>query len=249
MSETQLPLLRTEGFHKTFGPVVALSDISMDVRAGEVMCLLGDNGARKSTLIKILSGVHTPDRGNYFVQGEKVHFSTPKDALDHGISTVYQELAIVPLMSVARNFFLGSEPTVGRGLLRRLDMAFAHRTVSEELAKMGVHLEDTSRPAWTLSGGERQSLAIARSIYFGAKVLILDEPTSALGVKEVAVVLEYIDKARSQGLGVILVTHNPNHAYDIGDRFTILHHGENYGTFGKDEMSLDQMVAMMGGLA
>lgn len=247
MTHSDLLLLETLGIYKSFGNILALRDISIQVYGGEVLCLLGDNGAGKSTLIKILSGVYSQHKGSYFVQGEKVRFNSPRDALNRGIATVYQELAIIPLMSVTRNFFLGSEPTKGKGLFRRLDMKLANRVTREELAKMGVHLEDARRPAGTLSGGERQCLAIARSMYFGAKILILDEPTSALGVKEVDVVLNYIGEARSRGLGVILVTHNPNHAYSIGDRFTILTHGWSYGTFLKEDISFDEMIAMMGG--
>ena len=161
----------------------------MTVYAGEVMCLLGDNGAGKSTLIKILSGVHQPSEGEYLVEGKQVHFSSPRDALAAGIATVYQDLAMIPLMSVSRNFFLGSEPQVGWGPFRRFDFETADRVTREELSKMGIQIRDTEQAVGTLSGGERQSVAIARAVYFGAKVLILDEPTAALGVKEAGVVL------------------------------------------------------------
>jgi simple sugar transport system ATP-binding protein len=212
-----------------------------------VMCLLGDNGAGKSTLIKTLSGVHRPDAGEYLVEGKPVHFSSPRDALDHGIATVYQDLAMIPLMSVTRNFFLGSEPTVGRGPLRRFNVPFARRTVREELGKMGIDVRDPDQPVGTLSGGERQSVAIARAVYFGAKVLILDEPTSALGVKQAATVLRYVAQARARGIAVILITHNPHHAYPIGDRFTILKRGRTLGTYTKKELPRDEMIRMMSG--
>jgi simple sugar transport system ATP-binding protein len=224
-----------------------LKDISMSVRAGEVMCLLGDNGAGKSTLIKILSGVHQPSEGEYLFNGQPVHLNSPRDALALGIATVYQDLAMIPLMSVSRNFFLGSEPTKGWGPVRRFDVKTADRVTRDELAKMGIHIRDTEQAVGTLSGGERQSVAIARAVYFGAKVLILDEPTAALGVKEAGVVLRYIAQARARGLGVIFITHNVHHAYPIGDRFTLLNRGRSYGTFAKTEVSREEVVAMMAG--
>jgi len=232
---------------KYFGRVIALEDISMGVRPGEVMCLLGDNGAGKSTLIKILSGVHRPDKGKMFIEGEEVTFGSPRDALDKGIATVYQDLAMIPLMGIARNFFLGREPMKGVGPLKRFDVSMAERVAREQLQKIGINVRDTVQPVGTLSGGERQSVAIARAAYFGAKVLILDEPTSALGVKEAGTVLRYIAQARDEGLGVIFITHNVYHAYPVGDRFTILNHGHSYGTFDKGDISRDEVVAMMAG--
>ncbi len=241
------PLLEVDNITKYFGTVIAMKDISMSVRAGEVMCVLGDNGAGKSTLIKTLSGVHQPSEGRYLIEGEEVRLSSPRDALSRGIATVYQDLAMIPLLSVWRNFFLGSEPTRGWGPWRRFDVDFAQRTSREELQKMGIDIRDTAQPVGTLSGGERQSVAIARAVYFGAKVLILDEPTSALGVKQAGVVLRYIVQARARGLGVIFITHNPHHAYPVGDRFTILNRGRSYGTFNKAELSRDELVQMMAG--
>jgi simple sugar transport system ATP-binding protein len=241
------PLIEVQHISKYFGHVIALNDISMSVSAGEVMCLLGDNGAGKSTLIKILSGVHQPSEGRYLVEGKEVHFTSPRHALNAGIATVYQDLAMIPLMSISRNFFLGAEPQTGWGPLRRFDVAYADRVTREELAKMGIHVRDTAQPVGTLSGGERQSVAIARAVYFGAKVLILDEPTAALGVKEAGIVLRYIAQARARGLGVIFITHNPHHAYPIGDRFTLLNRGRSYGTFTKAEVSREEIVEMMAG--
>lgn len=241
------PLLEVQHVSKYFGQVIALKDISMSVSAGEVMCLLGDNGAGKSTLIKTLSGVHQPSEGRYLVEGKEVRFTSPRDALNAGIATVYQDLAMIPLMSISRNFFLGSEPKKGWGPLSRFDAAYADRVTREELAKMGIHVRDTAQPVGTLSGGERQSVAIARAVYFGAKVLILDEPTAALGVKEAGIVLRYIAQARARGLGVIFITHNPHHAYPIGDRFTLLNRGHSYGTFTKAEVSREEVVEMMAG--
>ncbi|HET8910825.1 MAG TPA: ATP-binding cassette domain-containing protein [Ktedonobacteraceae bacterium] len=242
-----VPLLEVQDVSKYFGTVVALQDISMQVRAGEVMCLLGDNGAGKSTLIKILSGVHRPSIGHYLVEGKEVNFTSPRDALNVGIATVFQDLAMIPLMGISRNFFLGAEPTKGWGPLRRFDLEFANRVTREELARMGINVRDISQPVGTLSGGERQSVAIARAVYFGAKVLILDEPTAALGVKEAGIVLRYIAQARARGLGVIFITHNPHHAYPIGDYFTLLNRGHSMGTFAKSELSREELVSMMAG--
>ena len=219
------PLLEVQNVSRYFGCVIALKDVSMTVYPGEVMCLLGDNGAGKSTLIKILSGVHQPSEGGYLVEGNEVHFTSPRDALAAGIATVYQDLAMIPLMSVSRNFFLGSEPKIGWGPFRRFDVKAADRVTREELPKMGIQIRNTDQAVGTLSGGERQSVAIARAVYFGAKVLILDEPTAALGVKEAGVVLRYIAQARARGLGVVFITHNVHHAYPIGDRFTLLNRG------------------------
>jgi len=245
--QTATPLIEVRSISKYFGSVIALKDISMHVGAGEVMCLLGDNGAGKSTLIKTLSGVHQHDEGKMLCEGEEVRFSSPRDALDRGIATVYQDLAMIPLMGISRNFFLGREPTKGFGPLKRYDGAFADRVTREQLSGMGIDIRDPSQPVGTLSGGERQSVAIARAVYFGAKVLILDEPTSALGVKEAAVVLRYIAQARDRGLAVIFISHNVHHAYPVGDRFTILNRGQSYGTFDKAEVSREEVVTMMAG--
>ncbi len=241
------PLLEVRSVSKYFGSVIALKDISMAVNAGEVMCLLGDNGAGKSTLIKILSGVHRPDEGEYLVGGKLVAFTSPREALDHGIATVYQDLAMVPLMSVTRNFFMGREPTVGRGPLRRFDIHSADDIARHEMAKIGIDVRDPSQAVGTLSGGERQCLAIARAAYFGAKVLILDEPTSALGVNQASIVLRNIARAKARGLGVILITHNVHHAFPVGDRFTMLNRGRSLGTFAKGEISREEVLGMMAG--
>lgn len=244
---TETALIEIQNIKKFFGNVIALNGVSMKVHAGEVMCLLGDNGAGKSTLIKTLSGVHQQSEGDYFVEGKKVTFSSPRDALDRGIATVYQDLAMIPLMSIARNFFLGSEPTKGIWPFKQFDIEKASRVAREEMGKMGIDIRDPSQPVGTLSGGERQCVAISRAVYFGAKVLILDEPTAALGVKQAGVVLKYVTQARARNLGVIFITHNPHHAYLVGDRFTILKRGRTYGTFTKDEMSREEMVRMMSG--
>jgi simple sugar transport system ATP-binding protein len=247
MNQTEPALIEVVNISKYFGNVIALEDVSMAVRPGEVMCLLGDNGAGKSTLIKTLSGVHWPDSGTMLLDGEEVALRSPRHALLLGIATVYQDLAMIPLLSIARNFFLGSEPTKGFGPFRRFDVATADRISRHELQRMGIQVRDTSQPVGTLSGGERQSVAIARAVYFGARVLILDEPTAALGVKEAGIVLRYIAQARARGLGVVFITHNVHHAYPVGDRFTILNRGRNMGTFDRTQISRDELVTMMAG--
>jgi simple sugar transport system ATP-binding protein len=240
-------LLAAEGLTKRFGGVTALEDVSMRVHAGEVVCVLGDNGAGKSTLIKTLSGVHPPDSGRLLVSGEEAHFGSPRDALARGIATVYQDLAMVPMLSLVRNFFLGAEPTRGPWPFRRMDMRAADRIVRAELDAMGIRVRDTGVPVSALSGGERQALAIARAIHFGARVLILDEPTSALGVRQAGIVLRNVLAARARGCGVLLITHNPHHAHLVGDTFTILCRGRCEGTFKKSEIAVDELVRHMAG--
>jgi simple sugar transport system ATP-binding protein len=241
------PLLEIRGVSKYFGSVISLNDISTTVRAGEVTCVLGDNGAGKSTFIKILAGVYQPDAGELLMDGQQVHFNSPRQSLDAGIATVYQDLAIVPLMAIWRNFFLGSEPTKGWGPFRRFDMDKAKEVTRKEMAAMGIDIRDPEQPVGTLSGGERQSVAIARAVHFGARVLILDEPTSALGVKQAGVVLKYIVQARDRGLGVIFITHNPHHAYPVGDRFVLLKRGRSLGDFAKSEISRAELTGLMAG--
>jgi len=241
------PTLEIENIAKFYGNINALQDITTSVDAGKVTCVLGDNGAGKSTFIKILAGAHRQSEGTIRMDGEEVNFNSPRDALAKGIATVYQDLAMVPLMSVWRNFFLGAEPTKSFGPFRWIDVDTAKRVAKEEMAKMGIDIRDTEQPVGTLSGGERQSVAIARAAYFGAKVLILDEPTSALGVKQSGVVLKYIVAARQRGLAVIFITHNPHHAWPVGDRFMILNRGRSLGNFAKDEITRDELVTMMAG--
>jgi simple sugar transport system ATP-binding protein len=241
------PLLAAEGLSKSFGEVSALEGVSMSVRAGEVLCVLGDNGAGKSTLIKALSGVFPPDRGRLLVNGQEARLTSPRAARSLGIATVYQDLAMVPMLSIARNFFMGAEPTRGVWPFRWFDVRAADAIVRAELDKMGIRVRDTAQPVGTLSGGERQSIAIARAVYFGARVLILDEPTSALGVKQAGVVLRYIAQARERGCGVILVTHNPHHAWLIGDRFLVLSRGSSQGIFSRSAISLEELTRLMAG--
>jgi simple sugar transport system ATP-binding protein len=239
-------LLQVEGISKYFGNVVALNDVSAHVNAGEVTCILGDNGAGKSSFIKIVSGVHQSDEGRMLVDGDEVRFNSPRDARARGIATVYQDLAMCPLMSIWRNFFLGEEPTTW-GPLRRLDVKFAKTKAREQMGQMGIDVRDPEQPVGTLSGGERQAVAIARAIYFGARVLILDEPTSALGVKQAGIVLRYVLQARDRGVGVIFITHNPHHAFPVGDHFILLNRGRVIGDYKRGSVTREELVRQMAG--
>ena len=240
-------IIEVRDIAKSYGRVHALQGITTRVCAGEVTCVLGDNGAGKSTFIKILAGAHEHSSGELVIDGVSRQMNNPRQALALGIATVYQDLAVVPLMPVWRNFFLGSEPTKGWGPLRRMDIDLMRRTTKSELAAMGIDLRDVDQPIGTLSGGERQCVAIARAVHFGARVLILDEPTAALGVKQSGVVLRYIAKARERGLGVVFITHNPHHAYPVGDRFMLLRRGTSLGDFAKSEITLAELTDMMAG--
>jgi simple sugar transport system ATP-binding protein len=241
------PILKMTDVGKSYGNVHALRGVSLTVRQGEITCVLGDNGAGKSTLIKVIAGLHQHTEGSMEMTGEEVRFSSPREALDRGIATVYQDLALVSLMSVWRNFFLGSEKTLGRWPFRRLDAAQMRATADEQLQRMGIEVGDVDRPVGGLSGGQRQCVAIARAMYFGAKVLILDEPTAALGVKQSGVVLKYIAKARDEGLGVIFITHNPHHAYLVGSHFVILNRGLVSLDKPRADIGLDELTNEMAG--
>ncbi|MFF8946878.1 ATP-binding cassette domain-containing protein [Streptomyces sp. NPDC014864] len=241
------PVVELRGAGKSYGNIRALHGVDLAVRPGRVTCVLGDNGAGKSTLIKIISGLHRHSEGEFLVDGEPVRFSTPREALDRGIAAVYQDLATVPLMPVWRNFFLGSELTKGPWPVRRLDIARMKRTADEELRDMGIVLNDLEQPIGTLSGGQRQCVAIARAVHFGARVLILDEPTAALGVKQSGVVLKYIAAARDRGLGVVFITHNPHHAYMVGDHFSVLRLGTLELSAERSEIGLEELTNHMAG--
>ncbi len=232
---------------KHFGSVIALNGVSISVNAGEVLCLLGDNGAGKSTLIKTLAGVHKPTSGSILLEGEQVVFNSPRDALDRGIGTVYQDLALVHLMSVTRNFFMGREITKGWGPFKQFDWQKCNRIVKQKMLDMGIDIRDPSQPVGTMSGGERQCVAIARAIDSGAKVLILDEPTAALGVRQSATVLQLVVRARARGLAVILITHNVHHAYPIANKFVLLNRGQSMGQFDKQQVSREDILNMMAG--
>jgi simple sugar transport system ATP-binding protein len=245
--EKDAPIVELRGAGKSYGNIRALHGVDLKVFPSQVTCVLGDNGAGKSTLIKIISGLHQHTEGEFLVDNDPVRFSTPREALDRGIATVYQDLAVVPLMPVWRNFFLGSEMTKGPWPIRRLDIEKMKKTADEELRNMGIVLDDLEQPIGTLSGGQRQCVAIARAVYFGARVLILDEPTAALGVKQSGVVLKYIAAAREKGLGVIFITHNPHHAYMVGDHFSVLRLGTMELSASRAEVSLEELTNHMAG--
>ncbi len=245
MTTVHPPLLEADHVSKRFGAVTALDDVSLAVERGEVTCLLGDNGAGKSTLVKILAGVHSPTGGELRVDGRSITFSSPRDAREHGIATVYQDLALIPLMPVWRNFFLGSEPTVGRGPLRRIDVQRCRTVATEQLEQLGIAVRDPDQSVGTLSGGERQAVAIARALHIGAKVLLLDEPTAAMGVRQAEIVLEQVRRARDGGVGIVLITHNPRHAAPVGNRFVVLRHGRVVGDFSSQEASVERLISVM----
>ncbi|WP_329296562.1 ATP-binding cassette domain-containing protein [Streptomyces pseudovenezuelae] len=246
-SQGEAAVVQLENAGKSYGNIRALHGVDLTVRPGQVTCVLGDNGAGKSTLIKIISGLHQHTEGEFLVDGTPVRFSTPREALDKGIATVYQDLAVVPLMPVWRNFFLGSEMTKGPWPVRRLDIERMKQTADHELREMGIVLDDLEQPIGTLSGGQRQCVAIARAVYFGARVLILDEPTAALGVKQSGVVLKYVAAARDRGLGVIFITHNPHHAYMVGDHFSVLRLGTMELSAAREQITLEELTNHMAG--
>jgi simple sugar transport system ATP-binding protein len=236
-----------QGVSMHFGAVQALHDVSFQASSGQVTCLLGDNGAGKSTLIRVLSGVHRPTAGSYQIDNEVVHLDSPRAALERGIATVHQDLALIPLMSVWRNFYLGAEPTRGRGPWRRMDVKHARETVTRVMAEFGITLRDPDQPIGRMSGGERQSLAIARALQRGARMLILDEPTAALGVKQAERVLANIAQAKQRDVGIVLVTHNPQHAYAVGDRFVVLQQGRVRQVSTRGQVTVEQLAGAMSG--
>ncbi len=241
------PIVEMKDIEKHFGAVIALGGVSFDVRPGECHCLLGDNGAGKSTFIKTMAGVHKPTSGTILFEGKEMNFESPRDAMAAGIATVYQDLAMIPLMSVTRNFWMGNEPIKKVGPLKFMDFAKANKVTMEEMRKMGINLRSPDQAVGTLSGGERQTVAIARAVYFGAKVLILDEPTSALGVRQTSNVLATIDKVRKAGIAVVFITHNVRHALAVGDRFTVLNRGKTLGTAVRGEITPEELQDMMAG--
>lgn len=244
MSDALIELVDIE---KHFGPVIALNGVTVSVKPGECHCLLGDNGAGKSTFIKTMSGVHKPTKGKILIEGKEVNFSSPRDAMNAGIATVYQDLAMIPLMSVTRNFWMGREPQKSFGPFKFFDFSRANEVTMSEMAKMGIHLRSPDQAVGTLSGGERQTVAISRAVYFGAKVLILDEPTSALGVRQTSNVLATVDKVRKKGIGVVFITHNVRHAMAVGDRFTVLNRGKTLGTATRGEIKAEELQDLMAG--
>ena len=239
-----MAVIQLRDITKSYGSFNALRGVNLTVREGEVTCVLGDNGAGKSTLIKILAGLHQPTSGELLIDDSPTAFTTPRDAIDAGIATVHQALAIVDELSVWRNFFLGQELTGRFGRLREDEMK---RICAEQLREMGIDIPDVDVDAGNLSGGQRQVVAIARAVYFGARVLILDEPTAALGVKQSGVVLRFVAAARDRGIAVVLVTHNPHHAYLVGDHFTILKLGRQELDAPRADVTLEELTHQMAG--
>ncbi|NND20409.1 MAG: sugar ABC transporter ATP-binding protein [Silicimonas sp.] len=239
------PYLRVENLVKKFGPFTAVGGVDLEVYPGEVHALLGDNGAGKSTLIKTLAGVHQPTSGQIYIEGKPVTFRSPRDASAAGIGTVYQDLALNQLMSVTRNFFMGRELKGPLGTLRMDEM---NRVAHDEMLKIGIDFSDPTQAVGTMSGGQRQTLAIARAIHFGARVLILDEPTSALGQKQQMGVLKTIKRVRARGdIAIIFITHNEIHSRLVGDRYTFLALGKVIGAGTSDEIGNEEMRRLMAG--
>ena len=245
--EQDAPVLETRGLTKRFGPVLALEDVTVALRAGEVTCVVGDNGAGKSVFIKMLCGLIRPSAGQMLMDGSEVRFTSPRQAREQGITAVYQDLALAPLMSLWRNFFMGAEPVKGWGIFQRFDVAYAKEAMKTELDKLGIDLGDHDRAAHTMSGGERQGLAIARALHYGARVLSLDEPTSALGVRQSGAVLRLIRRVAQRGTAVVLVTPKPQHAYWIGDRFLVFQRGQLVNDLRNEELTLERLSYLMAG--
>lgn len=240
------PVLEARNIAQRYGGVAALDDVSIRLAAGVVTALVGGNGAGKSTLIRILSGSQSPTAGILLMDGKKIRLASPRDAQALGIATVYQDLALVPLMSVWRNFVLADEPVAGWGPLRRIDVRAARNATREGLQKFGITL-DAERPAGQLSGGERQVLAIARAAARNARVLILDEPTAALAVGQAERVLQSIAATREQGHAVLLVTHNPRHALAAADRVVVLRLGRIVEQRPASELNEPALSALIAG--
>jgi fructose transport system ATP-binding protein len=250
---TREPILQARNLVKTFGRVVGLDGVSLDLYPGEVLAIIGDNGAGKSTLIKCLTGAEVPDSGELFVSGQPVHFKRPQDARVHGIETVYQNLAVSPALDVASNLFLGREERRA-GLLgsvfRMLDTKGMRTKAKNELARLGIStLQDVTVPVENLSGGQRQAVAVARAAAFGSKVVVLDEPTAALGVRESNQVLQLVRDLRDRGLPVILISHNMPHVFDVADRIHIQRLGKCAATITPQSHTMTDAVAIMTGAA
>jgi simple sugar transport system ATP-binding protein len=246
-SDNDTPVVTMEKIVKRFGTITALNNVDFTVNRKEVVGLLGDNGAGKSTLIKVLTGVYPPSSGKIYIDGKLVEIPSPREARALGIETCYQDLALVPLMSITRNFFLGREVTRSLGPVRWLDIPDMDRQSREALKDIGIHIRSPREKVGKLSGGERQSIAIGRARHFGAKLLILDEPTSALSVGETHKVLTYTLNAKEKGLSVIFITHNVGHVYQVADRFTIIRRGEMVGSYSKAEVTEKDIADLITG--
>ncbi|MCD5344886.1 ATP-binding cassette domain-containing protein [Agromyces sp. H3Y2-19a] len=250
-TETRTPVLQARRLVKTFGRVVGLDGVSLELYPGEVLAVIGDNGAGKSTLIKCLTGAYVPDEGELFLDGQPVHFKRPQDARAAGIETVYQNLAVSPALDVASNLFLGREVRK-KGILgsvfRVVDQKGMRKQAREQLTSLGIStLQDVTVPVENLSGGQRQAVAVARAAAFGSKVVVLDEPTAALGVRESNQVLELVKRLRDQGIPVILISHNMPHVFEVADRIHIQRLGKRAATITPESHSMTDAVAIMTG--
>lgn len=246
------PVLETRGLVKHYGHVVALDGTDFEVYPGEIMAVIGDNGAGKSTLIQALSGALQPDSGEIFLNGERIHFSSPHDARRKGIETVYQTLAVAPNMNIYENLFLGRElvrPNIFGFLLRMLDKKRMLQEATTHMQALKFDIQSMKQQVSTLSGGQRQGVAVARSAAFAQKVIIMDEPTAALGVKESGMVLDLIRKVRDRGLPVILVSHNMPHVWELADRIHIQRLGKRIAVIKPNEYTMSDGVAIMTGAA
>jgi len=251
VTTTTAPVLQAKGLVKTFGRVVGLSDVDLTLHPGEVLAVIGDNGAGKSTLIKCLSGALVPDQGSILVDGTPVHFKRPQDAREAGIETVYQTLAVSPALDIASNLFLAREIR-RKGILgsvfRMLDTGEMKRQAADHIKRLGIGtLQNINQAVETLSGGQRQSVAVARTAAFGGRVVILDEPTAALGVRETGQVLKLVRDLRDQGMGVILISHNMPNVFEVADRIHIQRLGACAGVITPDAFSMEDAVAIMTG--
>ncbi len=240
-------VVRMENIVKRFGTVTALDGVNFTVNQQEVVALVGDNGAGKSTLIKILTGVYPPTEGHIYFEGRLVQIRSPREARALGIETVYQDLALVNLMSITRNFFLGRELVARVGPLHWLRLREMNEQTRASLRDIGIEVRSPTERVEKLSGGERQSIAIGRALHFGAKLLILDEPTSALSVAETQKVLTYTLNAKARGLSVIFITHNIHHVFLVADRYTIIRHGTLVGNYDKGELTHDDIADLITG--
>jgi len=238
-------LVEMRSIHKWFGRVCALKGVDFTVGRNEVVGLVGDNGAGKSTLIKILAGIYPPDKGEIYFEGKKVYFSSPKDAIQTGIETIYQQSAVVDVMSIMRNIFMGRESVRWLGPIRWLDIKKMAQESIKALGKVGLHLSSPTTLVGELSGGQRQGVAIARAMYFKTKLLILDEPTNNLSIKESRKVLQFIQDLKNQNVSSVFITHNLYHVYPVADRITLLSHGEKIGEFGEDKPPLEKLIKIM----
>ena len=245
--DVRMPELELRALTVRYGSVAALSRVNATLPAGQITCVLGENGSGKSTLVSVLSGLRRHDEGQLLLAGEPVHFRSPKQARAAGIATVWQDLAVAPLLSIWRNFFLGAEPTRGAWPLRRLDVEQARETTVRAMARVGVTGLDPDQPASTLEAGARQSLAIARALHFGSRALVVDEPTAPLTVAQQTLLLQAIVAARREGLAVLLVTNNPRYAHLVGDRFLLLAHGRVAGKLSRQDVDASDLMRLMAG--